>query len=292
MTQANYGESDGSVSVSATGGATPYMWYWTGQNDFEGYSQTHAGLPAGEYCVTVTEIGANCEASECIIITEIMPDPPVADFSADVTEGCDNLTVQFNDESTNSPTTWAWDFGNGDTSDEQNPQYTYNTPGTYTVTLTVTNPGGSDDHFVTDMIVVGETPVLVLSMTEETLATGNDGTATVSITGGETTYDINWTGGLDTETITGLVAGEYCVTVTEAAGCEAYDCIDVTLEGYDPPVANFTADETEDCGSLTVQFTDLSTNDPDSWNWDFGDGTNSSEQHPTHEYTSPGLYTV
>jgi len=294
MTQANYGESDGSVTVSILGGGTPpYYWYWTGPNDFEGSNDTHTGLPAGEYCVTVTENGAACEASECIIITEIIPDPPVADFSADVTEGCDNLTVQFTDESINSPASWSWNFGNGDTSEEQNPQYTYNTPGTYTVTLTVTNPGGSDDYFVTDMIVVGETPVLELSITEESLAVGNDGTASVSITGGETPYDINWTGGLDTETISGLTAGEYCVTVIEDNGCEAYDCINVSLEGIDPPVANFTADETEACGSLTVQFTDLSTNDPDTWEWNFGDGSPTSDAiNPEHTYSTPGIYTV
>jgi PKD repeat protein len=293
MTQANYSESNGSITVIATGGSTPYWYNWTGPNSFAGNNYTHADLPAGEYCVTVTENAANCEASDCIMITEIMPDPPVAAFSADVTEGCDNLTVQFTDESTNSPTTWAWDFGNGDTSDEQNPQYTYTTSGTYTVTLTVTNPGGSDDYFVTDMIVIGETPVLSLSMTQESLATGNDGTATVSITGGEAPYDINWTGGLDTETISGLSAGEYCVTVIEAAGCEAYDCINVALEGIDAPIANFSADETEACGTLTVQFSDLSANDPTTWEWDFGDGTaTSSEANPNHTYSEPGTYTV
>ena len=293
MTQANYSESNGSVTVIATGGATPYWYNWAGPNSFAGNNYTHADLAAGEYCVTVIENAANCEATDCIIITEIMPDPPVAAFSADVTEGCDNLTVQFTDESTNSPTTWAWDFGNGDTSDEQSPQYTYTTPGSYTVTLIVTNPGGSDDYFVTDMIVIGETPSLNLSMTEESLVTGNDGTASVSITGGELPYDISWTGGFDTETISGLAAGEYCVTVIEASGCEAYDCINVALEGIDAPIANFSADETEACGTITVQFSDLSANDPTTWEWDFGDGSEtSSESNPSHTYSEPGLYTV
>jgi PKD repeat protein len=59
------------------------------------------------------------------------------------------------------------------------------------------------------------------------------------------------------------------------------------------PVADFSADPTSGVAPLTVQFTDLSTGNPTSWDWDFGDGTGSSmEQNPTYEYTNPGEYTV
>jgi len=53
-------------------------------------------------------------------------------------------TVQFTDQSTNSPIAWSWDFGDGGTSREQNPVHTYETAGTYDVTLTVWNDLGSD----------------------------------------------------------------------------------------------------------------------------------------------------
>ena len=291
MTEENYGESDGSVSVNVTGGTPPYMYSWTGPNYFTGNSQSHSNLLAGEYCVTVTESGNNCSSSDCITITEIMPDAPVAAFSANITTGCDNLEVNFTDESTNNPTSWLWEFGNGDTSIEQNPIYNYISPGIYTVTLTVTNAGGSDDYFITDLISIGESPVLELSMTEESLS-GNDGTATVEITGGELPYQIQWSNLADAETISGLSAGEYCVTVTENNNCQSSDCINVSMEGTNPPVANFTANQTEACGSLTVQFTDLSTYEPISWTWNFGDSGTSVEQNPEHIYSEPGTYTV
>ncbi|MDD4455401.1 MAG: PKD domain-containing protein, partial [Candidatus Methanomethylophilaceae archaeon] len=59
-----------------------------------------------------------------------------------------------------------------------------------------------------------------------------------------------------------------------------------------PPTANFTANATSGTAPLTVQFTDLSTGDPTTWFWDFGDGATSTKRHPVHTYTAPGTYTV
>jgi hypothetical protein len=63
-------------------------------------------------------------------------------------------TVQFTDTSTGSPTSWLWNFGDSTTSTLQNPTKTYSSPGTYTVTLTATNAGGSDGETRTGYIVV------------------------------------------------------------------------------------------------------------------------------------------
>jgi PKD repeat protein len=70
--------------------------------------------------------------------------PPVAAFTSDIQAGISPLTVQFSDQSTNAPTAWAWDFGDGATSTEQNPSHQYTAVGTYTVKLTATNADGSD----------------------------------------------------------------------------------------------------------------------------------------------------
>ncbi len=80
--------------------------------------------------------------------------PPVTAFTASPTAGLAPLTVQFTDTSTGSPTAWAWTFGDGGTSSEQNPQHTYTAPGLYTVTLTATNEYGSDYELKTDYITV------------------------------------------------------------------------------------------------------------------------------------------
>jgi PKD repeat protein len=82
------------------------------------------------------------------------PPVPVADFSADATSGDAPLTVNFTDLSTGSPTSWSWDFGDGNTSTDQNPTHIYTVAGVYTVTLIVTNETGAGTETKTDYITV------------------------------------------------------------------------------------------------------------------------------------------
>ena len=79
---------------------------------------------------------------------------PVADFEVDITSGNAPLTVHFTDLSENSPTSWAWDFGDGTTSTEQNPQHTFQQTGVYTVSLTASNSAGSDTETKENLINV------------------------------------------------------------------------------------------------------------------------------------------
>lgn len=84
--------------------------------------------------------------------------PPVADFSGVPTTVMATQQVSFTDLSSNFPTTWAWTFEGGtpSTSTERNPVVTYNTPGTYDVTLTATNSAGNDTETKLDYITVTE----------------------------------------------------------------------------------------------------------------------------------------
>jgi PKD repeat protein len=81
---------------------------------------------------------------------------PVADFSATTTSGDASLTVEFADLTKNNPTSWNWDFGDGDKSTAQNPSHTYESAGNYTVSLTAGNKSGADDEVKTDYITVTE----------------------------------------------------------------------------------------------------------------------------------------
>lgn len=93
------------------------------------------------------------QAEDYTVVIELDSTAPTASFTSDVTLTCSGI-VSFNDQSTNLPYSWAWDFGDGGTSVQQNPTHTYTTDGTYTVSLIATNSFGSDDTVMTSLINV------------------------------------------------------------------------------------------------------------------------------------------
>ena len=226
-----------------------------------------------------------------------MPVSPVAGFTGTPTSGSVPLTVQFTDTSTNSPTSWSWDFGDGNTSTAQNPANTYSTAGNYTVSLTATNTAGSNTATQTGYITVSDIPLASFYGSE------TSGTApfTVEFTDTSTNSPTSWSwdfGDGNTSTAqnpanTYSTAGNYTVslTATNTAGSNT-----ATQTGYitvsDIPLASFYGSETSGTAPFTVEFTDTSTNSPTSWSWDFGDDETSAEQNPSHTYTNPGTYSV
>src|SRR5439155_921393 len=140
---------------------TPTSWAWDFQNDGSVDStlrnpQFTYSAP-GSYTVKLTATNATGSntTTKVSYITVTVP-TPAADFSGSPTSGTAPLTVQFTDQSTGTPTSWAWDFQNDGSVDStvQNPQFTYTTPGSYTVNLTVSNSAGSSTTTKTNSITV------------------------------------------------------------------------------------------------------------------------------------------
>lgn len=86
--------------------------------------------------------------------------PPIANFGGSPVSGALPLTVNFSDLSTNNPTSWQWTFGDGATSAMKNPSHTYTTAGTYAVSLTASNAGGSNTHTKSNFLSVQTCPNL------------------------------------------------------------------------------------------------------------------------------------
>ena len=102
------------------------------------------------------------------------PVAPTADFTGDPLSGQYPLDVAFTDLSTGAPTSWSWSFGDGGTSNAQNPSHTYTSAGTYTVSLTAANDEGSDTATRTGYITVTEPGVTTyVTASGETAVTGN-----------------------------------------------------------------------------------------------------------------------
>jgi PKD repeat protein len=105
--------------------------------------------------------------------------PPTADFTADVTEGLEPLTVQFTDESQPASyiSSWLWDFGDDEgTSTERHPEYTYQAPGSYTVSLTVTTIMDESDTLTREdyiTVIEREPEITLLTNTEMSFGSAN-----------------------------------------------------------------------------------------------------------------------
>jgi len=153
----------------STGNPTSYQWDFNndGTVDSTQKNPTFTYNTPGTYTVKLNV--TNSAGTNSLIKTNYITVDyalPVANFTATPTSGSGPLTVTFTDKSTGGGLTYQWDFNNDGTVDStsQNPSYTYNTEGTYTVKLTITNPKGSDDEIKTDYITVTTArPDLVVS---------------------------------------------------------------------------------------------------------------------------------
>jgi len=131
---------------------------------------------------------------------------PTAGFTGTPLSGTEPLAVTFTDSSTNTPTSWAWDFGDGGTSTAQNPTHSYTAAGTYTVALTATNSAGSNTLTRTGYVTVSDQPRPIRINTSQGWRDIADDTSFVSGSGTPTAA-VGATGAIYLNTATGLHYG-------------------------------------------------------------------------------------
>jgi PKD repeat protein len=142
----------------STNGPTSWSWNFGDTGTSTQQSPSHTYNSAGTYTVslTVTNAYGSDTETKTNYITVTALQPPVADFSASTTTVTVGQSVTFTDQSTNNPTSWSWTFDGGSpaSSTAQNPSVTYNSAGTYAVSLTAANAAGSDTETKTGYITV------------------------------------------------------------------------------------------------------------------------------------------
>lgn len=203
----------GAIAASVTGGTPPYTFLWSNNATTDAISN----LTAGTYFLTVTD------ANDCVVMGSAtvnqFPGLQVIPSSTDVScPGSTDGTASVVINGGTPPFTYNWSNG-ADT-----PQIGNLSPGTYTVTVS-----GSLGCEGEASVTIGEPSALVLqtSSQDATCAGFSDGQASVTVSGGTPPYSYSWSSGSVTTTATGLAAGTYMVTVTDANGCTEMASVEV-----------------------------------------------------------------
>ncbi len=287
------------VSFTDMSSGVPTSWSWSfgDGNVSTEQNPSHVYSKVGTFTIKLTAknaVGSNTITKTKYIDVEVVP---VAEFSANKTLGKAPLSVKFTDKSTGDPTSWNWDFGDGNTSTEEKPVHVYSEVGRYNITLTATNAVGNNTITKSSYIDVEGVPVAEFSANSTVGAVPFNVSFTDLSTGVPTSW--SWSFGDGTTSIEQNPShiyskgGQYTVKLTAKNPVGSNSTTKtklITVESV--PVASFSASPTSGAHPLSVTFTDKSTGYPESWSWDFGDGSTSTDQKPTHTYSAAGKYTV
>lgn len=270
-----------------------YVWDFGDGKSSEDKSPNHIYSAPGKYAVKLTTKNPCGTAVVWDTIKIIFP--PLANFSSDKVVVCTGSYVNYSDLSLNDPDTWFWQFegGSPSTSNEKNPTILYSTPGIYQVSLNVSNASGNNSKVVQQYIEVQQGPLSAF-----TFNISNN----VDVQFNNTSQNSNtyfWDFG-DNGTSTSQNpqhtfpgGGSYTVKLISTNSCGSDTSEQIVLIPLAPEAA-ISADVTSGCQPLVVHYTDLSTNNPTSWEWTFEGGTpgTSTLKSPIVTYNTPGTYDV
>ena len=302
-------ELEGAAFYDGNGDYTYVLWARTWIDQAETASATYS-LPGSlntpevfkkEWNYSQTEINTTISTIDIaltgtpIFLTEATQPllPPLAQFNANIQEGCPGLSIDFTDESLRADS-WNWTFDGAipSTSNLQNPSVAYSGPGVYQVLLEVSNAAGNHTAIYTDYITIFDDPVSGFNYTSNGITVDFTNAST-----GATSYlwdfgDNNTTLSFDPEH-TYASNGTYDVTLIAINDCGS-DTIVQQIILSAAPQANFNASVSNNCGPYTVEFEDLSSPDPAEWAWTFENGmpASSSEENPSITFDYPGTYLV
>ena len=293
-------------SSAASPGDPIASWNWTltGGNPASSTAQNPSSTyPAGSYTATLlvtSQQGCTATVAQPLVVNPL----PVAALSGN--NVCFNNVNTFNDLSTGNTTisSWNWNFGDGNTSTLQSPTHTYGNPGTYTVSLAVTNNFGCKDSTVITVVIHPLPVANFLSVPVcfhdttcfSDLSTVSTGAVTAwSWNFGDPASGVNNISNLQSpcHVFTGLGPYTVILTVTSDSGCQSTTNLQATINPL--PVAGINVNSV--CLNSTTAFTDASVagqgDTVSIWNWNFGDGSpNSNQQNPSHVYAAAGNFTV
>ena len=283
-----FGFTDGNAQVNTVGGTAPYTTIWgplTGNQT----GVMASNLAIGNYQSFITDANG-CKDTATVII--IQPDPITAYGSPDDTVCTQaNFNVEVQAFGGNGGYTYTWNNGLGN-----NNFHTTTTVNSNTYTVTVSDALGCPGASTTINITVNRIYEDSLSVwKDKDVCEGESANLFADYNGTFGTYTYTWSNGLGNGSgpisVTPYQSTIYQVTVTDECNSSVFDFVIVNV--LQTPVVNVPAVVAADCGPLTVLFEDQ-VNDSGTFTylWDFGDGSTSTDESPTHTFTNTGTYAI
>jgi gliding motility-associated-like protein len=287
---------------SNPGSGTLANWQWDfGDGQFgSGQNPAHTYKDAADFSIVLTvtnSFGCSTVLQKNKIIS-VQPSVK-ADFGYSYTSACappTDVTFDNNSSSTAASLNYQWTFGDGGSTTNANPVYTYNSNGKFNVTLIASNSGGCADT-VTKQLTIG-TVLPAFTMSASTCTnkqiTFNDSSLPVPQLA---TWDFgDGSSKVYGESVTHAYkkSGAYTVLLTTDFGGSCSSTITKTIQVSDQPTAAFASSGNISQCSLpsAVNFQNQSGNGAVSYQWDFGDGSTSTTANPLHNYTKAGFFNV
>lgn len=279
------------------------QWLWDFGDNTTSTQQNPRHVYVDTGFMTVTLVTANNGCKDTLIMTDfVYINPPVANFRY-IMDCSNRRKRKFIDQSIGADS-WLWNFGDGNTSTERNPEHIYTADGQYNVILTVyNNTTGCSFSKTISGYVVDQRPTIGAS----SYSICKPGDVTLKALGVTPTYfnSFNWNFG-DNSTGTGdsitkryYNAGVYCVRLISV---DKNLCKDTTFTNpciqVNGPKTKFNTSTTNGCANTNIVFRDSSTTDGRnrivSRTWNFGDGTiiTTTDSIVIHQYATGGMFTV
>lgn len=282
--------------TNLTQGNNAYIWNFGDGTISTDINPNHTYTDTGSYTVTLI-VGSNGCLDSIVKSKYIQIVKPVITFNELPRMGCVPLTISPIPTITVAEpvTNYLWDFGDGTTSGSKDPTHTYTTPGHYTVSLIVaTATGCTDTLLMPEAVRAGAKPHASFAANPSDVCAFQP----IQFTDNSTGNVDQWLwqfgdGGSSTSQNPSYQyqdTGYFSVTLIVWSNA----CADTTrlnnIVHIKPPIAAFTVNRT--CrNKFRIDFLNLSIG-ATAWSWNFGDGTTSTKQNPSHVYSAAGNYEV
>lgn len=282
--------------------ATIYNWTFGDGGTSNATNPTHTFTTAGTYNVRLIAQNPNaCRTLDTTFIQIIVRSDSVNPiFTHLITDSCVNRTVAVTNQSLPIPnsnvTTYLWDFGDGFTTNAQNPlPHSYASPGTYVISLTMSDTSTCNLTRTVSQTIRFDSTVISATLSNQNVCLGNPITFNAN---GSNVITYSWdfgdntTSNLPTPSHTYTAVGNYTVTliVHNPDICIKSDTLTIIVIVSAQPTVSFDYSPGF-ARNEPVHFTNQSTG-ATTYSWNFGDGTLSSLINPIHEFVSSGTYNV